>query len=405
MATTDKLQKLIDTKEAIKEAIINKGVSIADTDTFASYPDKISSIKSGGTSEAGSLDFGRIGYAYAPAFLQESMDESADLYNNFQPNYFPHKENIVYFPKVDIQQNKPITFEVVSNYSSSMSKFGVNYPNGIIFPDIDFKNNEIDCQCLFYSSTINNSSWQSIHLKNIKVSNAQSMFSYCDSLYDLTFDNVDFSDCINLSKMFYYKRAQTLDYGELFKNLKIGDGANLTEMFYNNESLTILDLSKVNNWLPNVMNGFVSGCSSLEEIDFSGVNFSVCTNFGNMFYNCKKLQKVSGIIDLIRDSNTLENFGLSSSSNSNVLTTIWLKNLCAYKYDSASTVYFSLYYMKWGTGDEESQQSFIYSINNMYDRVAAGYTKTMTCKFTDAQKALLTDDMIASLTSKGYTIA
>lgn len=45
---TDKLNKLAETKSAIKTAIVNKGVSISDTDTFASYADKIASISGGG---------------------------------------------------------------------------------------------------------------------------------------------------------------------------------------------------------------------------------------------------------------------------------------------------------------------------------------------------------------------
>lgn len=44
---SEKLQKLIDTKNAIKAAIIAKGQSIADTDTFASYAEKISAIETG----------------------------------------------------------------------------------------------------------------------------------------------------------------------------------------------------------------------------------------------------------------------------------------------------------------------------------------------------------------------
>lgn len=43
----DKLNYLNDTKQAIKQAIIDKGVSVADADTFRSYADKILSIQSG----------------------------------------------------------------------------------------------------------------------------------------------------------------------------------------------------------------------------------------------------------------------------------------------------------------------------------------------------------------------
>ena len=50
---TDKLNKLAETKSAIKTAIVNKGVAVSDSDTFASYADKITSISGGGTPTEG----------------------------------------------------------------------------------------------------------------------------------------------------------------------------------------------------------------------------------------------------------------------------------------------------------------------------------------------------------------
>ena len=48
MSTADKLGKVLETKLAIKGAITEKGVAVLDTDTFASYPDKIRAIQTGG---------------------------------------------------------------------------------------------------------------------------------------------------------------------------------------------------------------------------------------------------------------------------------------------------------------------------------------------------------------------
>lgn len=42
--TADKLNRLIDTKEAIKEAINSKGVTVTDEDTFHSYASKVAAI-------------------------------------------------------------------------------------------------------------------------------------------------------------------------------------------------------------------------------------------------------------------------------------------------------------------------------------------------------------------------
>src|SRR5574344_2004248 len=48
MSIANKLNKLVETKSAIKTAIVNKGVAVSDSDTFASYADKIASISGGG---------------------------------------------------------------------------------------------------------------------------------------------------------------------------------------------------------------------------------------------------------------------------------------------------------------------------------------------------------------------
>lgn len=48
--TAQKLNKIIETKEAIRTAINNKGGTLTTTDTFASYPSAIDSLPSGGGS-------------------------------------------------------------------------------------------------------------------------------------------------------------------------------------------------------------------------------------------------------------------------------------------------------------------------------------------------------------------
>lgn len=63
----EKLQKLATTKEAIRQAIISQGQSVAASDTFASYPDKIAAIQTGtdtsdATVTAADLRSGKIAY-------------------------------------------------------------------------------------------------------------------------------------------------------------------------------------------------------------------------------------------------------------------------------------------------------------------------------------------------------
>ena len=51
MATSDKLNKLLETKAAIRNAIIDKGVEVGDDVVFADYASKIDSIEVGGGSD------------------------------------------------------------------------------------------------------------------------------------------------------------------------------------------------------------------------------------------------------------------------------------------------------------------------------------------------------------------
>lgn len=53
--TAQKLNKILETKEAIRTAINNKGGTLTTTDTFASYPSAIDSLPSGGGSGESTL--------------------------------------------------------------------------------------------------------------------------------------------------------------------------------------------------------------------------------------------------------------------------------------------------------------------------------------------------------------
>lgn len=54
--TAEKLQKLLNTKSAIKQAIINKGIAVSDTDTFASYAEKIGTLEVAKVEEEKTVD-------------------------------------------------------------------------------------------------------------------------------------------------------------------------------------------------------------------------------------------------------------------------------------------------------------------------------------------------------------
>lgn len=88
MATSDKLNKLLETKAAIRQAIIDKGVDVGDSDTFASYPAKIDSIEVGGGSDdflamrtMNGTDYSYLFYGYQGSELDVSSWNTDNVTN------------------------------------------------------------------------------------------------------------------------------------------------------------------------------------------------------------------------------------------------------------------------------------------------------------------------------------
>ena len=89
MANTiqDKLTYLSGTKDAIKQAIIGKGVEVSDTDTFRSYADKIEAIQSGGGGTVNLPDGTKFGYSpftTVPTELFPYLETQTDLSSMFK---------------------------------------------------------------------------------------------------------------------------------------------------------------------------------------------------------------------------------------------------------------------------------------------------------------------------------
>ena len=88
MANTiaDKLTYLSGTKDAIKQAIIGKGVEVTDTDTFRSYANKIEAIQSGGGGTVNLPDgtkFGHSTFTTVPDSIIPYLETQTDLSSIF----------------------------------------------------------------------------------------------------------------------------------------------------------------------------------------------------------------------------------------------------------------------------------------------------------------------------------
>ncbi len=94
----DKLQYLKDTKDAIMNAIIEKGVAITSSDTFRSYADKIKSITSGDKpivyDTVSSIDKNPYDYISKDSFFDSLTSVIVTLVDNLTPNTVGSPTNV-----------------------------------------------------------------------------------------------------------------------------------------------------------------------------------------------------------------------------------------------------------------------------------------------------------------------
>lgn len=141
------------------------------------------------------------------------------------------------------------------------------------------------------------------------------------------------------------------------------------------------------------MQGTFNQCSALQELHIANTHNSWA--YTTCFSSCTSLRKINSIdwSSAISAGSPFENckslvFILNKNLGKSTLTT--------YDFSGASV---------WGTGGEENRQSLIDSlITYSHDRASNGMA-TATIQLSANTKALLSEDEIAQITQKGFTIA
>ena len=453
---TDKLNKLAETKSAIKTAIVNKGVSISDSDTFASYADKIASISGGGS--AHKFDFTVLGYDndecndaneianYVINNKYHSVSEIEDgiLYGKelYDSNYEISNENvdkdrILFYPKLTLpyQFNYSNVLYIPNitvnwrSYSTGSDNY-INYHlikirgiNGSVrgsiysinclsfkncyflksIGNIDLKTNDPEYDGILYSTQDMFMNCVSlVEIPNIKVSTCSSLFANTViNNWNNILKNIDTSKSSYFDSMFY--NSNIGKNSQIFFNTSLGK--NFREMFCNcifMESYNFgLDLHNANR-----VDGMFRNNLNLKSID-SELNTENAEDFDSMFYFCHKLIKIASL-SLKSLNTTIEYYYLTGWSEIPTLRYVLLKDFGT---GSGCTSANFTYLPNWGIEDETvplsagARQSLVDTfITYSYDRATAGYS-TCTVELSANTKALLTQDEIAQITAKGYTIA
>ena len=244
----DKLQKLLSTKEAIKQAIIQKGIQVADSDTFFSYASKIQQIETGGGTGGGSEDWEitDCSHLFRDAARLEQFDEIASHVKNPNTFYYMFAQNSSSAKKTEFD----------------MSKFGNT--SAVESCERMFNN------CAYITKIINFNNFENCEKTNY-------MFYNCTNLAVLDLSNVDFSKVKNASNMFYAcKKLQEINI--TFKAVE-----DISNIFYNCSSLTTINLKNVlgSGTVTNMSNAFarMNALTSILNIDLSAITSTTYLNF------------------------------------------------------------------------------------------------------------------------------
>lgn len=230
MANTiqDKLAYLEETKEAIKQSIIAKGVSVSEEDTFRSYADKIETIESGGGTGDCSVSacFDDVGYTFVPVYIQEGLETAAQFKAAWNPenttiDMTGYKDSTVFFPKIDtsnvttlqsVFQDTSILVFPNNDFPSlnSANSLSNTFNNATRLVSVDF-GELADYEYVLWSTFANCNNLERIfvHGQNPSFKLWIGSFRNCQSLSDITqcniFNYINTTDC-NLDSTFYYSK-------------------------------------------------------------------------------------------------------------------------------------------------------------------------------------------------------
>ena len=141
------------------------------------------------------------------------------------------------------------------------------------------------------------------------------------------------------------------------------------------------------------LQGTFNLCYALQELHISNTHNS--WSFSNFVASCSSLRKLD-CLDLSSATAASYLFSACKSLGFALLKNLGKSSLATYDFSGATV---------WGAGSDENRQSLIDSlITYSYDRASNGLP-TATIQLSANTKALLTDDEIAQITSKGFTIA
>ena len=222
--TAQKLNKILETKEAIRTAINNKGGTLTTTNTFASYPSAIDSLPSGGGGSLKTLlDATKSCYYLFYNYSGTSVDELI----SFSDTSSVTNMNSMFFNCSNLTTIPQLNTSNVTNMSYMFSRCS----NLINIPQIDTSS----------------------------VTNMGNMFYQCTSL--TTIPQLDTSIVDNMNHMFYF--CVSLTTIPQLNTIKVKDFSVMCQSCF---KLTTIDITHMNVTSTSYSSSFAYDCHSLTKL-------------------------------------------------------------------------------------------------------------------------------------------
>ena len=302
----DNLNYLDETKKQIKQAIVDKGQPISDTDSFRSYVDKIDKIST---------------------LAEETADATATAEDILKGKTAYNAEGKIegtLIPTEDLQEQLDTQDAIIQQLQeelSNKSSYDCNYYNARLVPTNDTITTYITkispqldtssvttMASMFYGCT----NLTTIPLLNtINVTNMSNMFNCCTNL--TTIPLLDTSNVTDMSYMFL--NCSSLTTIPLLDTINV---TTMASMFGSCKKLTTIPLLNTSNVIN--MNGMFSYNDKLTEIPL--LNTSNVISMQNMFFYCDILTTIP-LLDTSKVTNMNSMFSdcpnLSDESLNNIL--------------------------------------------------------------------------------------
>lgn len=393
MATQDKLNRILQTKEEIKQSIINKGVDVADDDTFATYPAKIDEIEvmtlEDSLRELIEQEDGCFcdNLFNKRKLTQKMLDAILSICKDkpIKSAYYFIPEEVIIDENLTIKAGDMFVINSTNINDSQFNKTfsGLNVTNKEVTIKID-ENSPLTIKTinLFY----NNTNIEKVNLINFSKSN--SLYGICNGCTSLI--EITGLDCTN---------ATTLETA-----------------FRNCSKLVSLELKNTTKCI--TFNSTFYGCSELTEI--IGLDFSNTQNLNSTFYGCKKLKRfdfttltnkctnITNLFSLCAATEEIINLNITKVTNTtlifNAVNAINLKKL-TFQPDEGNTrtvnmkISFSSHPVL-VNGSEESHTNLVEMLNSLPTTTAS----TSVISLPEPAFETLTEEEIAIANGKGWEV-